>query len=124
MMLDIMTSSIGQVQQGAVAALATTSSRRSEVLPDVPTVAEAAVPDYEFTTWIGMFARAGAPEASLRRLEEAVLRAAEAPAVRERLRLSAAEPMPADADGFGRYFRQDVERWADLVRAGRLERAQ
>jgi tripartite-type tricarboxylate transporter receptor subunit TctC len=124
MMLDIMTSSIGQVQQGAVAALATTSSRRSEVLPDVPTVAEAAVPDYEFTTWIGMFARAGAPEASLRRLEEAVLRAAEAPAVRERLRLSAAEPMPAHADGFGRYFRQDVERWADLVRAGRLERAQ
>jgi tripartite-type tricarboxylate transporter receptor subunit TctC len=123
LMLDIMASSIGQVQQGTVRALATTSARRSEALPDLPTVAEAAVPGYEFVTWIGLFIRAGAPEASARRLEEAVLQAIETPAMRERLRLSSAEPIPADAEGFARYFREDVERWAGMVRAGRLERA-
>lgn len=124
MMLDIMTSSIGQVQQGAVTALATTSARRSNVLPEVPTVAESAVSGYEFATWIGLFTRAGAPETSLRQLERAVLRAAAAPDVRHRLQLSSAELIPASAHHFARYFQQDVERWAAMVRAGRLERTQ
>jgi tripartite-type tricarboxylate transporter receptor subunit TctC len=122
MLLDIMASSIGQVQQGAVRALATTSDRRSAVLPEVPTVAESGVPGYAFATWVGLFVRAGAPEASLARLEAGLRTAIAAPAMQERLRLAAAEPIPADRAGFAAHFAADVERWAAMVRAGRLQR--
>jgi tripartite-type tricarboxylate transporter receptor subunit TctC len=123
LLLDVMASAIGQVQQGAVRAIATTAARRSAVLPDVPTVAET-VPGYAFETWTGLFIRSGAPEASRQRLEAAVLRAIETPSFRERLRLSSAEPIPADGAGFGAYFRADVERWARMLREGRIERVE
>lgn len=122
MLLDIMASSIGQVQQGAVRALATTSDRRSAALPQVPTVTESGVPGYAFATWVGLFVRAGAPEASLARLEAALLAALRAPAMQERLAQAAAEPIPAERAAFTRYFAEDVERWAAMVRAGRLQR--
>lgn len=123
MLLDVMASSIGQVQQGAVRALGITSRSRSDVLPDVPSIAEA-VPGYAFETWVGLFIRAGAPEAAQRRLEAAALTALQAAPVRERLRLSAAQPIPAESAAFAAYFREDVERWAEMVRQGRLQRAE
>lgn len=123
LLLDVMASSIGQVQQGAVRALGITSRARSEVLPEVPAIAEA-VPGYAFETWVGLFIRAGAPEAAQRRLEAAALAALQAPAVRERLRLSAAQPIPAESAAFAAYFRADVERWAEMVRQGRLQRSE
>lgn len=122
MLLDVMASAIGQVRQGAVRALAITSARRSEVLPEVPTIAEQGIAGYDFVTWTGFFVRAGTPEPAFRRLEAAVQHALRAPMVQERLRLSAAQPMPEDAAGFGRYFRDDVERWARMLREGRLQR--
>jgi tripartite-type tricarboxylate transporter receptor subunit TctC len=122
MLLDIMASSGPQAQQGAVRALATTSDRRSEALPEVPTVAEAGVPGYAFATWVGLFTRAGAPETSLRRLESAVLAALGSAPMRERLRLAAADPIPSDMAGFGAYVRADAERWAEMVRDGALQR--
>ena len=104
-------------------ALAITSRQRSDVLPDVPTVG-ATVPGYAVETWTGLFVRAGAPEESLRVLEAAALQALQAPRVQERLRLSAAQPIPADRAGFTAYFRQDVDRWAAMVQQGRLQRGE
>ena len=123
LLLDVMASSIGQVQQGAVRALGITARGRSDVLPDVPAIAET-VPGYAFETWVGLFIRAGAPEAAQRRLEAAALAALRAPAVQERLRLSAAAPIPAESAAFAAYFREDVARWAEMVRQGRLQRAE
>jgi tripartite-type tricarboxylate transporter receptor subunit TctC len=122
-LLDIMASAIGQVQGGSVRALAITSRQRSDVVPDVPTVGET-VPGYFFETWTGLFVRAGAPEESLRLLEAALLRAQQAPAVQERLRLSASQPIPTDRAGFTGYFREDVDRWAAMVQQGRLQRGE
>ncbi len=121
-LLDIMASAYGQVDGGAVRAIAITSAQRSAVLPDVPTVAEQGVPGYEFVTWTGLFVRAGLPDDALRRLEAAALQALQAAPVRERLRLSAAQPIPATQAGFAAYFRADVARWAEMVRTGRLQR--
>lgn len=123
MLLDVMASSIGQVQQGAVRALGITARNRSDVLPNVPSIAET-VPGYAFETWVGLFIRSGAPEATQRRLEAAALTALQAPSVRERLRLSAAQPIPAESAAFAAYFREDVARWAEMVRQGRLQRAE
>ncbi|TCI00832.1 tripartite tricarboxylate transporter substrate binding protein [Roseococcus sp. SYP-B2431] len=122
-LLDIMASSIGQVQQGSVRAIGITSRQRSNVLPEVPAIAES-VPGFAFETWVGLFTRAGAPEDSLRRLEAAALRAMRDPVVQERLRLSAAQPIPSDRAGFTAYFREDVDRWAAMVQQGRLQKAE
>ncbi len=121
-LFEIMAGAIGPVRQGAVQALAISSAARSPVLPEVPTVAEAALPGFTFAAWVGMFVRAGAPEAGFRRMEAALLTALATPRMQEQLRLSAADPIPADSAGFTRYFRADVERWAAMLRAGRLQR--
>lgn len=122
MLAEIMAGSSGPVRQGTVRALAITSARRSAVLPEVPTVSEAAVPGFEFGSWVGLFVRAGAPSETLRRIEAAALAALASAPMQEALRLSGSEPIAADMAGFGAYFRADVERWASMVRAGVLSR--
>src|SRR6266567_6443166 len=62
MMFDAVTTMTPNVQAGQVRALATTGLKRSELMPDVPTVAEAGVPDYEATIWLGVMAPAGTPK--------------------------------------------------------------
>ena len=120
LLFDVMGSAVGQVQGGRVRALATTSKQRSQALPDVPTVAEQGFPGYEFVTWFGFFARAGTPPEALARLEQATAAALQSPAVRERLSQIGSEPVPVPAGEFRRYFNDDVERWARLVKEGKV----
>jgi tripartite-type tricarboxylate transporter receptor subunit TctC len=122
MMLDILGAGAARVQQGQARALAVTSEQRSRDFPDIPTVAEQGVPGFSFATWFGFFAPAAAPPEALAQLEAAILRAMTARSVQERLRQAAADPISTSAAGFRDYFLADVERWAALVRAGRLER--
>lgn len=121
-LLDVAASSLGQVQAGAVRAIGITSAHRSASLPDVPTVAEQGVPGYAFDTWFGFFARTGTPPEAIATLSDATRRVLQVPAIQERLRQNSAELLPPDPAGFGRYFEADVERWARLVREGKLER--
>ena len=120
LLFDVMGSAVGQVQGGRVRALATTSKQRSQALPDVPTVAEQGFPGYEFVVWFGFFARAGTPPEALARLEQATAAALQSPAVRERLSQIGSEPVPASAGEFRQYFNDDVERWARLVKEGKV----
>jgi tripartite-type tricarboxylate transporter receptor subunit TctC len=120
LLFDVMGSAIGQVQGGRVRALATTSRQRSQALPDVPTVAEQGFPGYEFAVWFGFFARAGTPPEAMARLEQATAVALKSPAVRERLSQIGSEPVPVPAGEFGKYFNDDVERWARLVKEGKV----
>ncbi len=120
LLFDVMGSAIGNVQGGRVRALATTSTRRAQALPDVPTVAEQGYPGYEFAVWFGFFARAGTPPEAMERLEQATAAALKAPAVRERLSQIGSEPVPVPGAEFGKYFNDDVERWARLVKEGKV----
>ncbi len=120
LLFDVMGSAIGQVQGGRVRALATTSKSRSQALPDVPTVAEQGFPGYEFAVWFGFFARAGTPPEAMARLEQATAAALQSPAVRERLSQIGSEPVPVPAGEFRNYFNADVERWARLVKEGKV----
>jgi tripartite-type tricarboxylate transporter receptor subunit TctC len=121
-LLDVMGSSLGQVQSGAVRAIGTTSLRRSASLPEVPTIAEQGVPGYEFTTWFGFFVRQGTPEPVRRKLEEATLHALTTPAVKQRLAEVSAEPIPTPAAEFGPWFAGQVQRWRGMVSSGKLAR--
>lgn len=118
LLFDVMGSAIGQVQNGMVRALATTSKVRSKALPDVPTVAEQGYPDYEFVTWFGIFAPSGAPAAAKTKLEQAAIAATQSPAVRKLLSEIGSEDVPHSAQQFGAFFDRDISRWARLVKDG------
>ena len=120
-LFDLAGSAMGYVQGGKVRALATTSTKRSSTLPDVPTIAESGFPGFEFGAYLAVFAPAATPKEAIAILEDAVARAIQAPIVKERLTLIAAEPVPVSAAGFQKYFNDDVERFARLVREGKIQ---
>lgn len=123
-LIDVMGSSIGQVQGGKVRALAITSAQRSKSLPNVPTVAEQGFPGFEFGTWFGFFVPAGTPDNAVRKLEAASLAAIKTEPVKERFEAVGAQPLPGPGKDFGKWYLQDVERWAKLVREGRVQPVQ
>ena len=119
-LFDLAGSASGHVQSGKTRALATTAPRRSAALPDVPTIAET-FPGFEFGAYLALFAPAGTPKEAIARLEEAAAKALQAPLVKERLAQMAAEPVPVSASGFQKFFDNDVERFARLVREGKIK---
>ena len=123
-LIDVMGSSIGQVQGGKVRALAITSAQRSKSLPNVPTVAEQGFPGFEFGTWFGFFAPAGTPPEAVHKLEQAALKALQTEPVKERFEAVGAQPLPGPGPAFGKWYAQDVEKWAKLVREGRVQPVQ
>jgi len=120
MLFDLMGSAIGFVQGGKVRAIATTARRRSVSLPDVPTVAESGFPGFEFGAWLGIFAPAGTPKDAIGRIEQATIQSLQTAALKERFVQMSGEPIPAHAAEFGKFFNEDVERFARLVREGKL----
>jgi tripartite-type tricarboxylate transporter receptor subunit TctC len=120
-LFDLAGSATGYIQGGKVRALATTFSRRSKALPDVPTIAESGYPGFEFGAYLAFFAPAGTPKEAIAVLEDATARAIKTSTVAERLMQMAAEPVPASSAGFQKYFNDDVERFARLVREGKIQ---
>ncbi|AEG94592.1 tripartite tricarboxylate transporter substrate binding protein [Ramlibacter tataouinensis] len=121
MMFDAVTTMVEQVKAGKVKALATTGKQRSEVLPDVPTVHESGVPEYEATIWLGLLAPKGTPRAVVERLNEAVGRIARDPQVRQQWGRQGATPLVMDAAAFDRYIQDDIAKWARVIRAANIK---
>jgi tripartite-type tricarboxylate transporter receptor subunit TctC len=116
MMIDAITTTAPTVQAGQVRALGTTGSKRSDVLPDVPTIAEAGVPKYEATIWLGIMAPAGTPKPVVDRLNAEINRMLAKPEVQQAWTKQGAVPMimtPAEFDG---YLRADIDKWAEVVK--------
>jgi tripartite-type tricarboxylate transporter receptor subunit TctC len=111
---------IGHIQSGQLLALAVGSTKRASALPDVPTTAEAGVPNSEFNFWIGMMAPAGTPPAVVKRLHDEVTSALATPEVKERFQKLGAEPWTMTPEQFEGYLRQEVAANADLVKAAGL----
>src|SRR5438128_5031547 len=117
MMFDAITTMAGQARAGKVRALGTTGSSRSSVTPEVPTIAEAGVPGYEATIWLGLMAPAGTPRPVLEKLNTEVNRIINAPDVKETWAKQGAVPMAMPLDEFGKFLREDIAKWAKLVKA-------
>jgi tripartite-type tricarboxylate transporter receptor subunit TctC len=116
MMFDAISTIVSQVQAGKLKGLATTGRTRSPVTPQIPTVAEAGVPGYEATIWLGLMAPAGTPRAILERLSAAVEKVINAPDIKENWGKQGAVPMGMPPDEFRKFLREDVTKWAKLVR--------
>jgi tripartite-type tricarboxylate transporter receptor subunit TctC len=109
-------------QAGTVRCLFVTSDQRSPVMPDVPTMKEAGVPDYPAYSWFGLFGPAGTPRPIQERMSAAVQHALADPAVSERLAALGTPSMPGyGPDRFAAYVRAETELWGPLVRASGAE---
>jgi len=101
-------------------ALAVTSPRRSPMLPDVPTFAEAGVP-IDVSVWVGMAAPAGTPPAIVERLNVEFNKALAAPDVKARLAALGVEPVGGGSAEFAQYVRSDGERWARIIKSAGIK---
>jgi tripartite-type tricarboxylate transporter receptor subunit TctC len=116
MMFDAITTMAPNVRAGKLRALGTSGKQRSNVLPEAPTIAEAGVPGYEAVIWLGIMAPAGTPKPIVERLNAEITRATNAPEMKEAWTRQGATALSMTPDEFGRYMRDDIEKWARIVK--------
>ena len=116
MMFDAITTMAPHVQAGKLRALGTSGKSRSSVLPSTPTVSEAGVPGYEAVIWLGLMAPAGTPRAVIERLNTEITKATGAPEMREAWARQGATAMSMTPDEFTRFMREDIDKWARIVK--------
>ena len=104
------------VKSGRLRPIANLGPKRSDQLPQVPTMTEAGVKGVEVVVWYGVFAPAATPRAVVDKLAETVARAARAPDIRQKLQDLGAEPVGNTSDEFSNPFHEEVARWAEVVR--------
>ena len=121
MMFDAITTMAPNVQAGQVRALGTTGDKRSTVLPDVPTVAEAGVAGYEATIWLGIMAPKGTPQPIVDKLNAEIRKVVNAPAVKETWAKQGAVPMNMTPAEFGAYLEKDIVKWANVVKTANIK---
>lgn len=121
LMFDAVTTMAEHVKAGKVKALATTGLQRSAVLPDVPTVAEAGVPRYEATIWLGLLAPRGTPAAVVQRLNEAVSRITSQPQVQQDWAKQGATAMVMSPAAFDKYVQDDIAKWEKVIKAAHIK---
>ena len=116
MMFDAITVMAQNAKEGKVRALGTTGAKRSELMPDTPTVSEAGVPGYEAVIWLGIMAPAGTPSAIVDLLNTEITKAANAAEMRAAWSRQGATAMSMSADEFGRFMREDIDKWSRIVK--------
>lgn len=110
-----------QIGTGKLTALAVVSARRSVLLPQLPTMAEAGVPGFEYEIWYGLFAPARTPAALVDKASADLQRALRDPEVARQLVAQGSEPSPGSAQDLARYIREDTVRWTRLVAERKLK---
>ena len=116
LMFDAISTIVSQVRAGKLKALGTTGKTRSSVTPDIPTLAEAGVPGYEATIWLGLMAPAATPKPILERLSNEVRKVINAPDVKDNWAKQGAVPMAMAPEEFGKFVREDIGKWGKLVK--------
>lgn len=116
MMIDAVPAMTPNIGDHQVRALATTGKTRSNVLPDVPTVIEAGVPGYEATIWLGLMAPAGTPKPIIGKLNAAVNDVVKRPDIIKLWNEQGAAPMSMSPEAFDKFLRDDIVKWADVVK--------
>jgi tripartite-type tricarboxylate transporter receptor subunit TctC len=98
-------------------ALGVTTSKRSAAAPDVPTIAEAALPGFEASNWYGIVAPSRIPPAVKAKIHDDIVRALALPDVRERMLNQGMDPTSNTPEEFSAYIRAEIAKWAKVVKA-------
>jgi tripartite-type tricarboxylate transporter receptor subunit TctC len=117
MMFANMPGTIQHVMAGKIKVIAVTGEKRSAVLPDVPTIAEAGIPGYSATGWFGVMAPAGTPKEAIAKLNAAFNSALSAPELAEILRNEGAETVGGTPEQFRAFMNAEIARWAEVVKS-------
>ncbi|MVW77562.1 Bug family tripartite tricarboxylate transporter substrate binding protein [Bordetella sp. 02P26C-1] len=103
------------IQAGKLRALAVTSSTRTPLLPDVPTMEEAGLPGYDVSGWFGLFAPTGVPKPIIQKLNKEVVQILQDPKVKQQLLAQGAEPIGDSPEDFGAFVQKEHARWAKVI---------
>jgi tripartite-type tricarboxylate transporter receptor subunit TctC len=117
LMFDSMITALPLVQGGKLRALAVTGKKRSPLLPDVPTLAESGLPDYEATGWTGIVVPAKTPPEIVAKLNAAIVQALKSPDIQQAFEKQAAEPVGSTPEEFGAFIRKETDKWGATIRA-------
>jgi len=104
------------VQAGKLRALGVTGTKRSALMPDVPTIAEAGLPGYAFETWFIVFAPAGTPRPIIDKLNATLNQALGTPALKERMAKDGFDPIPSTPEQARTRLEQEMPKWAKLIK--------
>lgn len=115
LMFDSLASSSPFIQAGKLRALAVTTASRSPAMPDVPSVAEAGVPGYDISTWYGLWAPAGTPEAIVKLLSDEAAKAFNDPDVRDRLSTLGLQATTSTPQEFSQFNQDELKKWSAVV---------
>jgi tripartite-type tricarboxylate transporter receptor subunit TctC len=107
---------VPHIKAGKLRALALVAPKRSSALPDVPTVAEAGLRDFEVTTWYGVLAPAGTPRNVVTRLNTELVKIMHSPDLKDRLAATGTEPLTSTPEEFADYIKREIAKWGDVVR--------
>jgi len=114
--VSTMASALPQMKAGRIRPLAVTPAQRSAFFPDVPTMDEAGVKGYEFSTWYGLLLPAGAPQAVVDRLNVETRKALASTLVKEQFAAQGLEPGASTPQAFSAYLRSEVTKWGEVVK--------
>ena len=109
-------SAIPHLQSGKLNVIAVAAHRRMTLLPNVPTMAEAGMPDFEVSSWNGLFAPAKTPADIVARLHQATVKALSLPDVREKLAAQGAEAVGQSPEEFRNYIKSEIDKWGRVIR--------
>ena len=107
---------VPQIKAGRIRALAVTTKKRTTIMPELPTVAEAGLPGYEATLWQGVAVPAGTPLAVINRLNFEIARILNMPDVKETLFRQGLEVAPSTPEAFGALMKSDHDKWGKIIR--------
>ena len=116
LMFASLSSSIPLIKQGRLKAFAVTGAQRSPSMPELPTIAEAALPGYAAAAWYGLLGPAGMPQPVVATLAKAALATLATPEVKDRLFASGVEVRPGDSREFAKLIDAEVQKWAKVVK--------
>lgn len=109
-----------QVESGKLLALAETGSKRSESLPNIPTVAESGLPGYSAVGWFGIFAPAGTPRPIVQKINQAVMAVMAQSKIRKSMMERGSDPASGSADDFAAFLRVDQAKWSKLIKENNI----
>jgi tripartite-type tricarboxylate transporter receptor subunit TctC len=122
MMLGVASTIMPHVQAGRLKALASASAKRPHIAPDIPTIAEDGLPDFESSVWFGLVAPAGTPSAVIDKLAAAANAALKSEEVVAKLRVQGFEPLGGPPDEFAQFIARETVKWAAAAEAAGLKK--
>jgi tripartite-type tricarboxylate transporter receptor subunit TctC len=112
---------VGQMKDGKLAALGVSTRKRAEVMPDVPTLAESGVPDFDISLWFGVWAPAGTPASVVNKLNTQIDAILQKPEVREQFAKLGISPSPMKPEEFGRFVRKEIANYQKIVKDANIQ---